>query len=104
MSEISSKRGRSFLFVVAVVLAAANFALGQRPISPYEARNHVGEFSKVCGQVASALALPSGVAGYPLFSILTVHIRIKSSRPRFGWKTVQNSDPQKSVTQVKRFG
>jgi len=54
MSEISSKRGRSFLFVVAVVLAAADFALGQRPISPYEARNHVGEFSKVCGQVASA--------------------------------------------------
>jgi len=80
MSEISSKRGRSFLFVVAVVLAAANFALGQRPISPYGARNHVGEFSKVCGQVAS-VALPCGVAGHPLFPILTVHIRIKSSRP-----------------------
>jgi len=66
MSEISSKRGRSFLFVVAVVLAAANFALGQRAISPCEARNHVGEFSKVCGQVASArFALRS--RGVPTF-------------------------------------
>jgi hypothetical protein len=53
MSGIRSKSRRSFLFVVAVVLAAANCALGQRVISSYEARNHVGEYSKVCGQVAS---------------------------------------------------
>jgi len=53
MSGIRSKRRWSYLFVVAVVLAAANFALGQQAISPYEASSHVGEYSKVCGQVAS---------------------------------------------------
>jgi hypothetical protein len=53
MPGISNKRGRSFLFIVAAVLAAPSLALGQRAISSYEARNHVGEYSKVCGQVAS---------------------------------------------------
>ena len=48
----SRKRVKNCAFLVALFLAA-DCAFGQRQISSLQARNHIGEYSKVCGMVAS---------------------------------------------------
>jgi hypothetical protein len=52
MVGITRKRVKNVAFLVALFLAA-NCAFGQRQISSLQARNHIGEYSKVCGLVAS---------------------------------------------------
>ena len=51
MVGITRKRLKKIAFLAA--LFVANCAFGQRPISSLQARNHIGEYSKVCGLVAS---------------------------------------------------
>ena len=52
MPGVTRKRATKVAFFVAV-LFVATVAFGQHSISSFEARNHIGEYSKVCGVVAS---------------------------------------------------
>ena len=52
MPGVTRKRATNVAFFVAL-LFVATVAFGQRSISSFEARNHIGEYSKVCGVVAS---------------------------------------------------
>jgi hypothetical protein len=107
MSEISSKRGRSFLSLVAGVLVTASLAFCRRAISPDEARNHVGEYSKVCGQVAST-HFANRSRGAPTFinldrpypeQVFTAVIWVED-RPKFGSPEDRYADRQICVSGV----
>jgi hypothetical protein len=43
----------SRLVVAALLFTPADLAFGQHAISAEDARSHIGEYAKVCGQVAS---------------------------------------------------
>jgi hypothetical protein len=45
---------RKELLLTGLLVVSAQIALAQKSISTAEARDHVGEYSKVCGHVASA--------------------------------------------------
>jgi hypothetical protein len=53
MATIIGKLIRRLAVIGTIILASAPLAWSQRAISSFEARNHVGEYSKVCGRVAS---------------------------------------------------
>ena len=52
MPGVTRKRATKLAFFVAVFFVAT-VAFGQHWISSFEARSHIGEYSKVCGVVAS---------------------------------------------------
>jgi hypothetical protein len=52
MLGTTGRRARNGVFA-GVLLFVASCAFGQHPISSFQARNHIGEYSKVCGLVAS---------------------------------------------------
>jgi hypothetical protein len=53
MNSTWKVRSKNRLLALAVVLLTAHCAFGQKAISATQAINHVGENSRVCGQVAS---------------------------------------------------
>jgi hypothetical protein len=49
---VLGKRAKNIAFLIAF-LVAASCAFAQHAVSSFQARNHIGEYSKVCGLVAS---------------------------------------------------
>jgi hypothetical protein len=106
MLGIARKRVKNIAFLVALFLAA-NRAFGQHPISSLQARNHIGEYSKVCGLVAST-HFANRSRGAPTFinldqpypdQVFTAVIWVED-RAKFGYPEQRFSDRQICVSGV----
>jgi hypothetical protein len=101
MVGITRKRVKNCAFRVALFLAA-NCAFGQRQISSLQARNHIGEYSKVCGMVPST-HFANRSRGAPTFINLDQPYPHQVFTAVIWWKTALNSVLQNSASQVGKF-